>query len=126
MCHRVGVRSGRDSIRNLDRLNKTRAAHLRPRAARDSSHDPEAPIRPTLSGTAPASILETVRGYVEEGVTVSTVGFGMGNFNDTLMERLANDGYGNYADVDTLDEATRVLVENLAGMLQVIARDAKI
>ena len=76
--------------------------------------------------TGSDSIVETVRGYVEEGVTLSTVGFGMGNFNDILMERLANDGNGNYAYVDTLDEAKRVFVQNLAGVLQVIAKDAKI
>ena len=76
--------------------------------------------------TGPDSILKTVRGHVEEGVTLSTVGFGMGNFNDVLMERLANDGNGNYAYVDSLDQARRVFVENLTGMLQVIAKDAKV
>ena len=50
----------------------------------------------------------------------------MGNYNDVLMERLANDGDGNYAYVDTLSQARRVFVENLTGMLQVIAKDAKV
>jgi hypothetical protein len=41
--------------------------------------------------------LETVKKFVNEGVTISTVGFGMGSYNDILMERLADDGNGNYA-----------------------------
>jgi Ca-activated chloride channel family protein len=50
----------------------------------------------------------------------------MGNYNDVLMEELADKGDGNYAYVDTIDEAKRVFVENLTGTLQVIAKDAKI
>ena len=42
------------------------------------------------------------------------------------MEQLANDGDGNYAYVDTISQARRVFVENLTGMLQVIAKDAKV
>jgi Ca-activated chloride channel family protein len=79
-----------------------------------------------VGNTGPASILATIRDQVAQGVTLSTVGFGMGNYNDILMEQLANDGNGNYAYVDTLDEARRVFVENLTGTLQVIAKDAKI
>ena len=76
--------------------------------------------------TGPGSILETIRNYVDQGVTLSTIGFGMGNFNDILMEQLANNGDGNYAYVDTINEARRIFVENLTGTLQVIAKDAKI
>ena len=76
--------------------------------------------------TGPDSILERVRQYVDQGITLSTVGVGMGNYNDVMMEQLANDGNGNYSYVDTLDEAERVFVENLTGMLQTIANDAKI
>jgi Ca-activated chloride channel family protein len=50
----------------------------------------------------------------------------MGNYNDVLMEQLADKGNGNYAYVDTLDEARRIFVENLTGTLQVIAQDSKI
>ena len=76
--------------------------------------------------TGSDSILELIRAFVEEGVTLSTVGFGMGNYNDILMEQLANDGNGNYSYVDTLSEARRIFVENLTGTLQVIASDAKV
>ena len=50
----------------------------------------------------------------------------MGNFNDVLMEQLANDGDGAYHYVDTLTEARRVFVENLVGTLQNIAKDTKV
>lgn len=76
--------------------------------------------------TGPDSILNEVRGYVGDGITLSTVGFGMGNYNDVLMEQLADDGDGNYAYVDSLDQARRIFVENLTGTLQVIAKDAKV
>ena len=76
--------------------------------------------------TGPDAILKEIRSYVQKGITLSTVGFGMGNYNDVLMEQLANTGNGNYAYVDTLSEAKRIFVENLTGTLQLIAKDAKI
>lgn len=75
--------------------------------------------------TGPDAILQQVRYYVNEGVTLSTVGVGMGNYNDVLMEQLANDGNGNYIYIDNLTEAWRSFVDNLAATLQVIAKDAK-
>jgi Ca-activated chloride channel family protein len=50
----------------------------------------------------------------------------MGNYNDVLMEQLANKGNGSYAYVDTFSEAKRIFVENLTRTLQVIAKDAKV
>jgi Ca-activated chloride channel homolog len=79
-----------------------------------------------VGNTGPDSILNTVRDGVEDGITLSTIGFGMSNYNDTLMEQLANDGNGNYFYIDNLREARRVFVHNLTGTLQVIAYDAKI
>ena len=76
--------------------------------------------------TGPDAILREIRAHVEEGITLTTVGFGMGNFNDILMEQLANKGNGSYAYVDNLNEARRIFVENLTGTLQVIAIDAKV
>ena len=75
--------------------------------------------------TGSDGILKEIRTYVEDGVTLTTVGFGMGNYNDILMEELANNGNGSYAYVDTLSEAKRIFVENLTSTLQVIAKDAK-
>ena len=79
-----------------------------------------------VGNTGPDEILKEIRTYVNKGVTLSTVGFGMGNYNDVLMERLADTGNGSYAYVDTLSEAKRIFVENLTGTLQLIAKDAKI
>ena len=76
--------------------------------------------------TGPDAILKKIRSHVEEGITLTTVGFGMGNYNDVLMEQLANKGNGSYAYVDTLSEAKRIFVENLTQTLQVIAKDAKV
>jgi Ca-activated chloride channel family protein len=76
--------------------------------------------------TEPGGMLETIQASVDNGVTLSTIGFGMGNYNDMLMEQLANDGNGNYYYVDNIREARRIFVHNLTGTLQVIAYDAKI
>ena len=76
--------------------------------------------------TGPNSILQTVSREQKRGITITTVGFGMGNYNDTVMEQLANRGNGNYYYVDKLAEARRVFVDQLGGTLQVIAKDVKI
>ena len=76
--------------------------------------------------TTSGGILSTVRGYVEEGVTLTTIGVGMGSYNDDLLEELANNGNGNYSYVDTLDEARKVLVDDMVSTMQVIAYDAKV
>jgi Ca-activated chloride channel family protein len=60
------------------------------------------------------------------GITLTTVGIGMGNYNDVLLEQLAQRGQGNYHYVDKLDQARRVFVDQMVGTLQVVARDAKI
>ena len=79
-----------------------------------------------VGNTGADSILRRIRENVEQGITLTTVGFGMGNYNDILMEQLANDGDGSYYYVDTLAEANRIFVENLTGTLQTIAKDGKI
>ncbi len=76
--------------------------------------------------TGPEAILEEIRGYVEEGVTMTSIGFGMDNYNDTLMEQLADNGDGFYAYVDDMDEARRLFIDQLTGTLQTIAMDAKV
>ncbi len=76
--------------------------------------------------TDPDAILSRIHGYISEGVTLTTVGFGMGNFNDVLMEQMADKGDGSYFYVDTLDEARRIFVDKITGTLQVIAKDAKV
>jgi Ca-activated chloride channel family protein len=71
-------------------------------------------------------ILSEVKGYVDEGVTLATFGFGMDNYNDTLMEQLADKGDGFYAYIDNIDEAQRLFVDELTSTLQTIAMNAKV
>lgn len=60
------------------------------------------------------------------GVSLTTLGFGSGNYNDALMEQLADSGNGNYSYIDTLKEANKVLVEEMSSTLMTIAKDVKI
>jgi Ca-activated chloride channel family protein len=79
-----------------------------------------------VGNTGPESIWESIENYANEGITLTSVGVGMGNYNDALMEQLADHGDGFYAYVDTFDEAERLFVHDLVSTLQVIAMDAKI
>jgi Ca-activated chloride channel family protein len=62
----------------------------------------------------------------KSGIFLSALGFGMGNLKDSTLELLADKGDGNYAYIDTLNEARKVLVEELNGALVTIAKDVKI
>jgi len=76
--------------------------------------------------TSADGILRTIEESKSRGIALTTVGFGMGNMNDALMEQLADKGDGQYAYVDTLEEARRIFVEQLTGTLELVAKDAKI
>ena len=76
--------------------------------------------------TDPQALLAKYERYTAQRIKLSTFGFGMGNYNDVLMEQLADAGNGFYTYIDTLEEAQQVFVQNLTGTLQLIARDAKI
>jgi Ca-activated chloride channel family protein len=73
---------------------------------------------------------EELKGYVErqraKGVFLSVLGFGMGNYNDALMQTLAQNGNGNAAYIDTLSEARKTLVDEATSTLFPIAKDVKI
>lgn len=71
--------------------------------------------------------LETkVESARRSGIALSVLGFGGGNYNDALAERLADLGNGNYAYVDTLMEGRKVLVEEMGATLLTIASDVKV
>ena len=76
--------------------------------------------------TSGDGIFASVKQHAQRGVRLTTVGFGMGNYNDVLMEQLAQQGDGQYAYVDQLAEAKRLFSEQLTGTLQLIARDVKV
>jgi len=67
-----------------------------------------------------------IEGKRDEGAYLSVMGFGRGNYNDALMQTLAQNGNGQAAYIDTLSEARKVLVEQLSGALFPIANDVKI
>ncbi len=62
----------------------------------------------------------------ESGVYLTVLGFGMGNYKDSKMEKLADKGNGNYAYIDNIAEAKKVLVTEMGGTLHTIAKDVKI
>ncbi|PTS77577.1 VWA domain-containing protein [Sphingomonas sp. HMWF008] len=73
---------------------------------------------------------EELKGYIErergKGVFLSVLGFGMGNYNDALMQTLAQNGNGAAAYIDTLNEARKTLVEEASSTLFPIAKDVKV
>jgi Ca-activated chloride channel family protein len=72
------------------------------------------------------AMLERVDDHRRQGITFTSVGFGMGAYNDSLLEKLANRGDGFYAYVDSETEARRLFVTELSATLQTVAKDAKI
>ncbi len=72
------------------------------------------------------SMLASVKGYVQDGVTLTTVGFGMGNYRDSTLEQLADKGNGQSVYIDSLAEAHRVFGRDVASTLEPIALDAKV
>jgi Ca-activated chloride channel family protein len=73
---------------------------------------------------------EELKSYIERqrktGISLSVLGFGRGNYNDALMQTLAQNGNGNAAYIDTLNEARKVLVEEAGSTLFTIASDVKL
>ncbi len=73
---------------------------------------------------------DELKGYIErqrgKGIFLSVLGFGMGNYNDALMQALAQNGNGTAAYIDTLNEARKVLVDEATTTLFPIAKDVKI
>ena len=72
------------------------------------------------------ALVDLVEEKRRSGVALTTLGFGTGNYNDHLMEQLADAGNGNHAYIDSLTEAERVLVSQRDATLHTIASDVKI
>ena len=62
----------------------------------------------------------------ESGIYMSVLGFGMGNYRDDMAETIADKGNGNYAYIDDLTEAKKVLVNEFSGTLFAVAKDVKL
>lgn len=76
--------------------------------------------------TAAADILKVIQDKADRGIMLSAIGFGMGNYNDVLLERLGDKGNGHYAYVDTITEAKRIFERDLTSLLEVVAREVKV
>ena len=72
-----------------------------------------------------AELKKLVEKQREKGVFLSVLGFGTGNIKDNKMETLADNGNGNYAYIDSEAESRRVLVEEMGGTLETVAKDVK-
>ncbi len=77
-------------------------------------------------GVTGAPLITLIDDFRERGIGLSVFGFGRGNYNDSQMEQLADHGNGNYAFIDDTREVQRVMVDNINGTLQTIAKDVKI
>ncbi len=71
-------------------------------------------------------LIDLIQRKREAGIALTTLGFGSGNYNDHLLEQLADEGNGNHAYIDRLSEARKVLAEELTATLLTIAKDVKI
>ncbi|MEU4362721.1 VWA domain-containing protein [Promicromonospora sp. NPDC023987] len=76
--------------------------------------------------SSPEELTELIEAERESGVYVSVLGFGMHNLKDDTMEAIADHGNGNYAYIDTLAEARKVLVDEFGSTMFVVAKDLKL
>lgn len=76
--------------------------------------------------TDPDGLADMIRRDADRGINLLTIGVGFGNYNDVLMEQLADQGDGFYAYVDTDDEAERLFEDELTATLVTLAIDAKV
>lgn len=71
-------------------------------------------------------LVELIKTKRDKGIYLSVLGFGTGNYKDDRLEAVADNGNGNYSYIDSVDEARRVLVQEMSGTLYTIAKDVKI
>ncbi len=76
--------------------------------------------------TSEGDLTRLIEDKREHGVFLSVLGFGMGNLKDSTMEKLADRGNGNYAYIDTIEEARKVLVKEAGATLVTVAKDVKL
>ncbi|MCH9686450.1 MAG: VWA domain-containing protein [Deltaproteobacteria bacterium] len=79
-----------------------------------------------VGATSQSDLVRLIEDKRRSGVFLSVLGFGSGNLKDATMEKLADKGNGNYAYIDSVAEARKVLVEEAGATLVTIAKDVKI
>ena len=76
--------------------------------------------------TSQGDLIRLIEKKRDDHIFLSVLGFGYGNYQDSIMEKLADNGNGNYSYIDNLLEAKKVLVKEMGGTLFTIAKDVKI
>ena len=79
-----------------------------------------------VGASSDAELVRIIEKQREQGVFLSVLGFGTGNYKDSKMEQLANNGNGNYAYIDNIREARKILVTEMMSTLYAIAKDVKL
>ena len=79
-----------------------------------------------IGASSESELVNLIESKRDKGVYLSVLGFGTGNYKDDKLEAIADNGNGNYSYIDSVDEAHRVLVQEMAGTLYTIAKDVKI
>jgi len=100
----------------------------------EQNYDPQAVNRVILCTDGDFNVGITNRGDLMDlitekaktGVYLTVLGFGLDNFQDGMLKQLSSKGNGNYGYIDTIEEARKILVEQLSGTLVTIAKDVKI
>ncbi len=72
------------------------------------------------------ALVQLIEQKRQSNIFLSVLGFGTGNLNDKMMEKLADKGNGNYAYIDSNEEARKVLGQQFSGTIYTIAKDVKI
>ncbi len=76
--------------------------------------------------TSRSGLLGLIAKKAKLGVYLTVLGFGMGNYKDAMLEKISNRGDGNYAYIDTISEARKIMVEQLTATLITLAKDVKL
>ena len=79
-----------------------------------------------VGNTDSSSILSQLKSYKNKGIAMTAVGVGMGNYNDVLLEQIADKADGNYAYINDITEAKRLFSKQFSSTIQTVAYDAKI
>lgn len=79
-----------------------------------------------VGASSESELVELIKTKRDKGIYLSVLGFGTGNYKDDRLEAVADNGNGNYSYIDSVDEAQRVLVQEMSGTLYTIANDVKI
>lgn len=79
-----------------------------------------------VGNTSQASLIELIKEKAQDNIFLTVLGFGMGNYKDSTLEKLAAHGNGNYAYIDNLSEAKKVLINDRFKTLHTIAKDVKL